>query len=111
MDDEFVKELEELTKGLEKEFINEIKPDNKIKSTVDKKEINITKQSESNDSNTNNPMDFFKNLDENDDLMAGIEKLLNMKDLNEMNINQADKIDDSDPQTKEMIKLLSNYHK
>jgi hypothetical protein len=105
MDDEFVKELEELTKGLEKEFLNEIQSENKIKPTVEKKDSTIPLQIESNDSLKNNPFDFFKNLDDNDDLMAGIEKLLNMKDLN---LNQTEKFDDSDPQTKEMIKLLSN---
>ena len=106
MDDDFVKELEELTKGLEKEFINEIKTENTLKTTSIKNEQDAQKPTTPNTSKMD-PFDFFKNLDSDGDLMGGIEKLLNMKDMKDFNINPLDSMDESDPQTKEMMKLLS----
>ena len=103
MDDDFVKELEELTKGLEKEFINDIKSESTLKTTSVKNEQDTQKHATPNASKMD-PFDFFKNLDGDGDLMGGIEKLLNMKDFN---VNPLDSMDESDPQTKEMIKLLS----
>jgi hypothetical protein len=108
MDDDFVKELEELTKGLEKEFLNEFKSESSLKSTSVINNSDAPKQTTPSDSKKD-PFDFFKNLDGDDDLMGGIEKLLNMKDLKDFNLNPLDSIEESDPQTKEMMKLLSKH--
>jgi len=104
-------ELEELTKGLEKEFFKDAKTQNSTKTSLDKKEsTDIPKPSETNQQKQNNPFEFFKNLEDEGDMMAGIEKLLNMKDFNDINMNQIESLEDSDPQTKEMMKLLSKIY-
>lgn len=103
--DDFMKELEEITKNMEKDFSQE-------SNTQDKKIINNIK----NISQSQNPMDFNMNLlnEGNEELMMKeLEKLLgsfanmgdtakmgNLGDFNNLNINA------EDPETKQMMKLL-----
>lgn len=99
-DDDFMNELQELTKNMTKEFSTNEKSTQSVKdsSTPSFNNGNVN-------TNKNDNFNFDLNFEGNEgDYMKEIEKLLSMGMGMDMGNMQ---IDDSDPQTKEMMKLLS----
>ena len=106
-DENFLKELEEMTKTMEKEFSNEnVSSGNKIISN--KSSGNLNSVNSSNFPGHN--IDFNMNFDGNgENYMKELQKLLQMNTNGGMNFNDLDDIDENDPQAKEMFKQLSNF--
>lgn len=108
-DDDFLNELEELTKNMTKEFAAE-----KDKSTSGQNNTGQTRINGANSNSSNFPNDFGMKFDGSEaDIMKELEKMLGglgglggLSGLTGMDMN----LDDSDPQTKEMMKLLSKKY-
>ncbi len=97
--DDFLKELEELTKGLETEFDNQ-KQENKIEiSNVFDGLKNNTNDPMIN--NKINPFEFLMKMGNNPDFNA-LNSLLNQTDMKDL-------VDENDPVTKEMMKQLGKF--